>query len=576
MQGLYVGIDLGTTFSLAAIIQDGRPLIIENAIGETLTPSVVSEDEDGSILIGAAALARTTTHPQTTAATFKREMGTSASFQVGGRRLRPEELSALVLRKLAEDVEARTGMTITEAVVTVPAYFGEAQRRATRDACALAGLTVERVINEPTAAALAYGLNHYEEDQRVIVLDLGGGTFDVSVLEILEGVIEIQGSAGDTRLGGEDFVNALVEELAPEVRAARGLVAEEPRQRAQLRAACERLKRELSEAERAPLYLPATDSAKAFERVVSREEAEAWWEPLVVRLRSPIRAALADAGVSPEEIDVALLVGGATRMPVFRRLAASLFGGRVRHELPPDEAVAMGAAVQAALKADQKDVQDLVVTDIAPFTMGISVQRRVGHRDLQGVFSPIIERGTVLPASREDEFYTIDDDQRSLLLEVYQGENTMCRDNHRLGHYSLDNLPPAKSGEVPIRVRFTYDLNGMLEVEATVGAHGRHGERVETFVVEREPGVMTPEQIKRARAAMARVKFHPRDALPNRVAIERAEELHTRLLGDARGYLRAQIVDFRGALESQDIPRISGQREELIALCRYLAEATNT
>ncbi|HMR05793.1 MAG TPA: Hsp70 family protein, partial [Polyangiaceae bacterium] len=396
MSGAHIGIDLGTTYSLVATLVDDEPQVLENAVGELLTPSAVSLTDDGELLVGAVARARATTHPKATALAFKRDMGTDRLVSLGDREMRPEELSALVLGALKRDAEAVLGQSIAEAVGTGPAYFGELGRRATRDACELAGLHVERIINEPTAAALAYGLHERHREMRAVVLDLGGGTFDVTVLEIMEGVIEIQASAGDSRLGGEDFVDRLSDHVVAELRQRYDIdLASDPRGLARVRDAVEMAKRRLSKDARTQIALPRLGaSARDVELELTLDQAEELWQPLLGRVRGPIRRALGDAGLKPEDVDEVLLVGGATRMPCVVQLAATLFGRLPLRTLPPDFAVAHGAAIQAALKRGDAAVADMVVTDVAPFTLGIAVGDKVGSHEVSGLFAPILDRGT--------------------------------------------------------------------------------------------------------------------------------------------------------------------------------------
>lgn len=567
--GVRIGIDLGTTYSLVSVLRGGRAEILPNALGERQTPSAVSIDDDGAILVGAPARARALTHPERTFRNFKRDMGTDREFRYGGHRFRPEELSALVLRQLGRDAEAALGAPVDEAVVTVPAYFGELQRRATRDACEIAGLRVERLINEPTAAALAYGLHHRDRECRIAVLDLGGGTFDVSVLEIMEGVIEIQASAGDASLGGEDFVGLLSDALAERALERFGI---DPRSTqmgmARFWEACEQAKCRLSQVERAfvevsrPGPRAYESDAEALRLELSREEACALWQPILQRMHPPIRRALRDAGVSPEDIDEVVLVGGATRMPAVAELAQALFGRPPLRTVSPDEAVAQGAAVQVALKFGDEQLEDMVATDVAPFSLGVSTVESHGRRRLDDVFSPILERGTVLPASRVERFVTAADGQAQIRVEVYQGEHSLCRDNTKLGEYTLEGIPSGSAGEEAIDVRFTYDLNGILEVDMTIVSTDHSA----TLVIERAPGRMSPEQVEHARQNLRTFKFHPREALPNTTALARAESLYTELRGPSRELLGAALRAFRLALEEQDPAVIDRRRGELLGL----------
>jgi molecular chaperone HscC len=496
-------------------------------------------------------------------------MGTDRTIALADRTFRPQELSALVLAQLKRDAEGALGRAVDEAVVTVPAYFGDAQRQATRDAGAIAGLTVERIINEPTAAALAYGLHERHRELRAVVLDLGGGTFDVTVLEILEGVVEIQASAGDTRLGGDDFDDALVDLVAARLDAGdKRDVRRDPRARARLKEACELAKKRLSESASAQvaLYqLPVDGGALDVELAIARADAEAAWAPLLDRMRRPIERALRDAGARPEQIDEVLLVGGSTRMPCVAKLSAQLFGRLPLRALPPDEAVALGAAVQAGLKSGNAALGDMIITDVAPFSLGVSSGRKLGRQVVSGLFSPIIERGTVIPTSREEVFSTLEDGQTVITFGVYQGEHSLVRDNKKLGEYTIRGLDPRPAGGHQIAVRFTYDLNGILEVDITDSAGKTH-----TLVIEGSPGRLTPAQIAEARKAMQRLKFHAREALPNATVVARAEALYVELTGDARAALGDALSAFRLALETQDEGRIAPARAELAALLDQL------
>ncbi len=565
MSGVHVGIDLGTTYSLVAVVQNGEPKVIPNALGELLTPSAVNVDGD-RVLVGRAARARALTHPEATAVSFKRDMGTDRKYELSGRTFTPEELSALVLAELKRDAEAALGAEVEEAVVTVPAYFGELQRRATRHACDLAGLHVERIINEPTAAALAYGLHHRASELRAVVLDLGGGTFDVTALEIMEGVIEIQASAGDTRLGGEDFVDAMIEHCLEWLATERGTeLADDAVGRARLREACELAKRRLSDASETRLAvsgLPTSKGKLDFELPLSRARLEERFQPLLDRMLAPIERALRDAGRRASDAQEVLLVGGATRMPCIASLAAKLFGRLPLRSLPPDEAVAIGAAVQAALKAGDSAVADLVATDVAPFTLGIATAQKLHDSLVQGIFSPIIERGTVLPASRVERFCTISNAQTRLKLEVFQGEHARCEKNQRIGDFEVRGIPSGPAGTEAVDVRFSYDMNGVLDVDATIVSTNE----AHTFTIERSAGRLSRRELEAARARLARLKFHPREALPNVTAISRADALYAELVGHERAQLGHALAVFRAALESQDPKLIAQQREALLAV----------
>jgi molecular chaperone HscC len=559
-----VGIDLGTTYSLVACMVEGQPRVLPNAMGEQLTPSVVFVEPDGTLLIGSAARARALMQPERGAQTFKRDMGLNKHYELGNKSFTAEELSALVLQQLKQDAEAALGGTVVEAVVTVPAYFGELQRRATRDAAELAGLSVERIINEPTAAALAYGLHERHRELSAVVLDLGGGTFDVTLLEIMEGVIEIQASAGDTRLGGEDFLDQIVGLCLAQLREQGLVLAERSSSLARLRDACEHAKRRLSSEDQTRLALPALltmSGERDVEFTLTRSEVEAAFGGLLERMAIPISRALRDAGKQASQVDQVLLVGGATRMPCVAKLASRLFGRLPLRALPPDEAVALGAAVQVALKAGDAAVADIVVTDVAPFSLGIASSAEVAGAAVGGLFSPILERGTVLPASRVERFSTMADGQSEIKLEVYQGEHSLCERNLKIGEYLVKGLPSSPAGREAIDVRFSYDMNGVLDVDATVVST----KKTATFTIERAPGRLSKRELDATRQRLARLKFHPREALPNITALSRAEALYVELTGGARSALGDSISRFRAALEAQDPVLIGTLREALLS-----------
>lgn len=566
--GIRVGIDLGTTNSLVACLIDGEPIVVPNTLGERLTPSAVSLTDDGTIVIGRAAKARQVTAPTSTVCDFKRDMGSQRTWTLGGQTLRPEELSAMVLRDLREHAERHFGAPVLEAVVTVPAYFGEEQRRATQAACEIAGLRVERIINEPTAAALAFGFGQPDQERRLVVLDLGGGTFDVSVLDVTDGVIEIQGTAGDARLGGEDFVDVMMAQC-DKLLTARGAVdlQTSPVREAKLRSACERAKRQLSRTDQASVVVPDVGpSSETYVLALTRSQVHTWWKPLLERMREPVHRALRDAGWMRTAVQDVLLVGGATRMPIIDEFVRELFERDALRSLQPDEAVGVGAAIQAALKADDAQVEDLVVTDIAPFSLGVERSAVYGSHRVSGLFSPILERGTVLPASRSDSFITLDDDQTRVSLAIYQGERALCQENTKIGEFTIEGLPAGPAGSVEVEVRFTYDLNGVLEVETTVV----DTDDKQVVVFDRSQGGMSEAEIERSRRAMASLKLHPRETLPNTTALEQAEALYATLTQEPRLALGEAIAAFRASLETQDPEQVRQFRERLLALLETL------
>lgn len=553
-----IGIDLGTTNSALAMLDVDGPRIVENSLFEKLTPSVVGMVDDNQLLVGDAALPRLITHPSLTLADFKRDMGTDRSFTLGQLDLRAEDLSALVLRTLVDNARQQLGVHFEEVVVTVPAYFGELQRKATQDACEIAGIRSARLINEPTAAALAFGLNALDTEQSVVVLDLGGGTFDVTVLELIEGAAEIRASAGDVRLGGNDFDEILLRWALESVTPADDVHA------ALLRLQCQRAKCRLSDSIDATFTYSSGAGVAGRTVAFGRTEAERRWRHLLDRMRVVMARALRDASLNAAQIDRTLLVGGATRMPCVRALAQQFFQREPDCTLPPDEAVALGAAVQAGLLRDHVAVKELLVTDIAPFTLGVAACERVGNTYVRGLYAPILDRGTVLPASRSRHFSTLHDWQTEIEVDVFQGEHSLCRDNTHLGRFVVPGIPRDRAGMHAVEMRFTYDLNGLLDIDATVVATGE----TTTHLIERAPGSLSKSQIQRARDRMNQIKFHPRESLPNTSVLAKAEALFLELKGVDRELLAEAMASFRVALETQDTEIVSATRtalEELVS-----------
>ena len=545
---MIIGIDLGTTNSLAAVWRDGKATIIPNALGEHLTPSCVSIDDDGTVLVGRAARERLQTHPQLTAAVFKRYMGSEKKITLGKQQFRPEELSSMVLRALKEDAEAFLGQPVEEAIITVPAYFSDAQRKATRAAGQLVGLRVERLLNEPTAAALAYGIRDKEQESKFLVFDLGGGTFDVSILELFEGVMEVRASAGDNFLGGEDFVTVLVDAFMQEsgLAAALGSRQFDLRQQQLLRDEAERVKRLLSE--QSPVRMNIRFENTEYEWQIGEERLAHLCEPLLARLRLPVERALRDATIRAAELDEVVLAGGATRMPLVRKLVSRMFGRFPAIHLDPDEAIALGAAVQAGLKMRDAALDEVVMTDVAPYSLGIAISRQVGPNQYEGGhYLPIIERNAVVPVSRTETIVTIQDNQKEINVAIFQGESRLVADNVFLGKINFP-IPAKKAGEIGIDVRFTYDVSGVLEAEVTVQAtQERH-----KMVISDNAGVMTAEQIEQRFLELADLKIHPREQMENRTLVSRADRLYEQSLGDVRQFLAEHTAQFQAALETQD------------------------
>ena len=559
---MILGIDLGTTNSLAAIWRDGVELV-PNALGGVLTPSVVSLDRTGEIVVGAAARERLTSHPEMTAAAFKRYMGTARRIPLGTRSFRAEELSSFIIRSLHADAEALLGEPIDEAVITVPAYFSDAQRRATRTAGELAGLKVERVLNEPTAAALAYGLAERDRaDGPVLVFDLGGGTFDVSVLEMNDGIVEVRATAGDNFLGGEDFDDAVAAWFAAEVGMATpdALTPEGQVPAARLRRAAEAARRALSASPSATVALAMPDGVM-LDAVLTGETFARIAEPLLDRLRKPIARALSDSRIRPEELSHVVLAGGATRMPIVRREAARLFGRLPLQRLDPDEVVGRGAGVQAGLKMRSAALSDIVLTDVAPYTLGIEVNEGRPGASMPGRMLPVIERNTVVPVSRMRSVVPGRDFQREVEVNIFQGEARLVRDNIPLGSFELA-LSPRRIADQSIEVRFTYDVNGILEVSAKAQTDGAS----ERIVIRHGPDAPTPEEAEGRLAALAELKVHPREQAANRLLLARGERVFEEQLGQDRERLGVAIGRFDAAIAAQEPEGIERAGAELARL----------
>jgi molecular chaperone HscC len=546
-----VGIDLGTTNSAVAVWRNGRAELIPNSLGDTLTPSAVGLGDKGELLVGLAARERQSTHPELTATTFKRLMGTSARQQLGRRSYAPEELSSLVLKSLAADAEAHLGAPVSGVVITVPAYFNDRQRKATRRAGELAGLRVERLVNEPTAAALAYGIHEREDKEPFLVFDLGGGTFDVSIVEIFERIVEVRASAGDNRLGGEDF-NEIIVNLAEERIEFPGGMTRDSRFLEVMRVAAERTRRALTDMDTAPFRMVWEGHEYTCEITAAAFEDKA--ESLLARLREPVLRSMRDSNIRSDDLSEIVLVGGGTRMPIVRRVVTRMFGRFPNATVDADHAVALGAAVQAGLKSRDADLAEVRLTDVCPFTLGIEVSTLDrGGRVIDGLFSPVIERNTVLPASRVREFATMADNQSKVDLKIYQGEARTVRDNVWLGAVTVQ-VPPRPRGEVRIDCRFSYDVSGLLEVDVIVPETGLTRQLI-IHNEEDEAG-----SLESRRAALAKLKFHPREDNANAAALARAGRCYESMLGEMRDYVGRMILEFEGALERQDPRQIDEAR----------------
>ena len=550
-----VGIDLGTTNSLVACFKDDAPVVIKNVYGETLTPSVVSIDENGEIFVGNIAKERQITHPHSTVSLFKRNMGTKKEYKLGDKKFLPEELSSFIIRSLKKDAELFLGEDVTEAVISVPAYFNDTQRKATKRAGELAGLKVERIINEPTAAAIAYGLHEKNSNTKFLVFDLGGGTFDISVLELYKNVMEVRAVAGDNYLGGEDFTKVLMEIFA--YRNNVNLSELNSKTYNLLRKKCEVAKRSFSKKRSCEISITIND--KELVSDISSAEFEKDCELLLAKLRRPIERALSDAAIKLKEIDTILLVGGATKLPLIRSFVGKLFGRLPATNINADEVVVMGAAIQAAMKKRDKAIKEIVLTDVCPYTLGTntSVRKSGGYYE-SGHFFPIIERNTIIPVSRVERLYTVRDNQKKISVEILQGESRLAKENILLGELTVP-VPPAKGGEQAIDVRYTYDINGILEVEVTVVATGVK----KTMVIEKNPGYMSKEEVNKRLEELKEIKIHPREKEENKHLIARGERLYEESIGLARTYISEGLSRFEDALDRQDEREIVQAYEEL-------------
>ncbi|HEV3447034.1 MAG TPA: Hsp70 family protein [Gemmataceae bacterium] len=557
-----IGIDLGTTNSLAAYMAEEGPRIIPNALGEALTPSVVGLDTDGKLLVGRAARELQVTHPERCACLFKRHMGSDWKAELTGRSFTPEELSSLVLRTLKEDAEAFFDQSITRAVITVPAYFNDQQRKATINAGRIAGFAVERIFNEPTAAALAYGFHEARDEKTLLIFDLGGGTFDVSVVELFDGTLEVRASSGESFLGGEDFTRT----LAARVLESRGHVFERAELESPLLVSrmfqqCELAKCKLSRQDTAGVRIPDSKGDfgdNAAEATITRGEFEKWTQHILARVELPIRRVLGDAGLTRSDVHEIILVGGATRMPAVVDMVTKLFGKAPERRLNPDEVVAMGAAVQAGLIAREENVKDLVVTDVAPFTLGVEISKQFGIEHREGYFLPVLQRNTTIPVSRVRRVSTLFPNQTEVRVKVYQGESRRVENNLLLGEFTVKGIPRGPAGQ-EIDIRFTYDLNGVLEVEATVVATR---EKVSHLITRYARG-LTQDDIARSVKNMEKLKTHPREESANRFLIRRAERVYRELPLDGREHLGMLLDGFEAALETQEPEVIDRHRQML-------------
>lgn len=460
--GKIIGIDLGTTNSCVAVMEGGKPVVITNPEGSRTTPSIVSFSKTGERLVGDLAKRQAITHPDKTVRSIKRKMGTNSRVDIDGKSYSPQEISAMILQKMKSDAESYLGESVTEAVITVPAYFNDAQRQATKDAGKIAGLDVKRIINEPTAAALAYGLDN-EKEQTIMVYDLGGGTFDVSIIDIGDGVIEVLATNGDNHLGGDDFDQRIIDHLIREFQKEEGVdLSGEKMAMQRLKDAAENAKKELSNMTSTDINIPFIyaneDGYKNLSVRLTRADFDRLTADLVERTMTPVRNALSDAGLQPSQLDKILLVGGSTRIPAVQEAVKKITGKEPSKTLNPDECVAIGAAIQGGKLSGEAGSGDILLLDVTPLTLGIET--------MGGVATPLIERNTTIPAKKSQVFSTAENNQTAVDIHVVQGERPMAKDNKTLGKFRLDGIPAAPRGVPQIEVTFDIDANGIVNVTA--------------------------------------------------------------------------------------------------------------